>query len=319
MDKTNPDISILIPCYNSEKYIAECLESCVKQSFKNWEIILIDDGSNDRSFEIAQEYENKYNNIHVYRQENSGACKARNKAFSLSKGQYIMYLDADDLISQDFLSTQFAAIQEFDDIDVALCRWDCFTNNITEAHFSPRTYEMSYNHGIDLLFALWNQLKMVGVSCYLVKRNIIELVGPWIESLKKNQDGEFFCRVLLNSRRIKFNPKAKFYYRRGLVNSISADNNPEKVKSILESLEMNMANALAIDQSFRARQALSMLFSDFIYAYYGKFPILCRRAKKNIECLGIKCPCLGPPRFQRLCRVFGYYNMLRFRKLILNR
>ena len=91
-------ITIIIPVYNEEQYLEKCLNSAVNQTYKNIEIILIDDGSTDNSFKIYQ----KYPQIKVYKQKNEGLSSARNKGLELSKGKYIYFLDADDYVSNDY-------------------------------------------------------------------------------------------------------------------------------------------------------------------------------------------------------------------------
>jgi len=92
----NDIVSVIIPAYNSEKFIGETLQSVNQQSWKNVEAFVIDDGSSDKTFEIAKQFES--NQIKVIRQENAGACVARNKGLSMSKGKYIQFLDADDVL-----------------------------------------------------------------------------------------------------------------------------------------------------------------------------------------------------------------------------
>ena len=91
-------ISIIIPAYNSEKFIASTIQSALDQTWSNKEIIIVDDGSTDATLQVAREFEFANENIKVYTQRNAGACSARNKGFSLSKGDYIQFLDADDLM-----------------------------------------------------------------------------------------------------------------------------------------------------------------------------------------------------------------------------
>jgi glycosyltransferase involved in cell wall biosynthesis len=95
---TQPLISIITPCYNCERYIAETIESVLAQTYTNWEMIIVDDCSIDKSFEIAINLAQKDTRIKVVKQEqNGGAAKARNKAIELSKGEYLAFLDSDDL------------------------------------------------------------------------------------------------------------------------------------------------------------------------------------------------------------------------------
>lgn len=96
-------ISVIMPVYNSSKYLEESIESVINQKYSNWELICIDDGSTDDSFEILKGYEKKYKAVKVYKQENSGPAQARKLGISKSKGDYISYLDSDDVYSKNYL------------------------------------------------------------------------------------------------------------------------------------------------------------------------------------------------------------------------
>ncbi len=99
-------VSIITPCYNGEKYIKETIDSVLAQSYKNWEMIIVDDGSKDHSAEIVQEYEKKDSRIQLVQQENAGSAAARNNGIRRAEGQYIALLDADDVWLPDFLEKQ---------------------------------------------------------------------------------------------------------------------------------------------------------------------------------------------------------------------
>lgn len=96
-------ISVIVPVYNSEKYIRRCIESVLRQKYKNWELILVDDGSVDSSFKIINEYSKVNRNVIVIHEENSGPGIARNTGISYSSGEYIVFLDSDDEIQEDYL------------------------------------------------------------------------------------------------------------------------------------------------------------------------------------------------------------------------
>ena len=104
-----PLVSIVIPAYNAERFIAETLDSVVNQTWPNVEAFVIDDGSKDKTVEIARTYES--DNIKVLVQQNQGACVARNKGLSLSRGKYIQYLDADDVLSIDKIEKQVSILE----------------------------------------------------------------------------------------------------------------------------------------------------------------------------------------------------------------
>lgn len=91
-----PLVSVIVPCYNSEQYIAKCIDSVLMQDYPNIEIIVVDDGSSDKSLEILKKIELNERKVKVFAQSNSGACVARNKGLELSSGQYIKFLDSDD-------------------------------------------------------------------------------------------------------------------------------------------------------------------------------------------------------------------------------
>ena len=108
----NPLVSILIPCYNAEKFLDETLRCCVKQTYSNTEIVVVDDGSTDDSLEKLKRWESKYQQIHVYAQTNQGAAHARNVALNKSQGEYVMYLDADDIVSLNKVKNQVKILME---------------------------------------------------------------------------------------------------------------------------------------------------------------------------------------------------------------
>lgn len=110
MIQTQPFFSIIIPVYNAEKYIVRAVNSVLEQIYKNFELILIDDGSIDSSKKNVEEYISKYNNIHYFYQENSGVSAARNKGISVSKGQYVLFVDADDIVSDDLLQKVYESL-----------------------------------------------------------------------------------------------------------------------------------------------------------------------------------------------------------------
>ena len=97
------DISLIIPVYNVEKYLRRTLESVENQTFKNFEVIIVNDGSTDGSLEIIQEFVNKHDNFILVDQENSGVGMARNAGIRVSRGIYIAFLDSDDFLEPNYL------------------------------------------------------------------------------------------------------------------------------------------------------------------------------------------------------------------------
>ena len=116
-------VSIITPCYNGAKYIGETIESVIAQTYPQWEMIIVDDGSKDNSGEVIKEYSEKDSRIQYYKQANAGSAAARNNGIRRAKGQYIALLDADDLWRPEFLEKQIRFMKENDAICVA-CAYD---------------------------------------------------------------------------------------------------------------------------------------------------------------------------------------------------
>lgn len=105
-------ISIIVPVYNVEKYLKECIDSVISQTYKNLEIILVDDGSTDKSGEICDEYSKKDSRIKVIHKENGGLSDARNVALDIAKGEYIGFVDSDDYVEKDMFETLYKLAEE---------------------------------------------------------------------------------------------------------------------------------------------------------------------------------------------------------------
>ena len=127
----NVEISVVIPAYNVEKYVRECLDSILRQTFRNFEVIIVNDGSKDNTLEILREYESKYPEmIRVINQENGGQSNARNNAFQYVRGDYITYIDADDYIWDDYLEKLYYCAKK-NAADLVICSYEKFKNDGT--------------------------------------------------------------------------------------------------------------------------------------------------------------------------------------------
>ena len=113
-------ISVIIPIYNVEQYLKECLESVINQTYRNLEIILVDDGSKDKSGKICDEYKNKDERIKVVHKENGGLSDARNAGMKIATGKYIQFIDSDDFIDKDMIETLYNLIIE-NEADISMC------------------------------------------------------------------------------------------------------------------------------------------------------------------------------------------------------
>jgi glycosyltransferase involved in cell wall biosynthesis len=216
-------VTILIPVYNAEKYLNDTLNSACQQSYLNFEAIIIDDFSTDNSWDIACEFCKKDSRFKAYRNIRKGAAAARNYGFSLSKGDFIQYLDADDILHPKKLKTQIDYIfkNNLNSSILVGCQWQAFSLNIKNpqgAVYPNETHGCSHIHSNKDWLIL--RADMVPIA-WLFYRTQIELVGGWNEELTRNDDGDLLYRVLSKIKEVHIMPQLLVYYRREDVISLS--------------------------------------------------------------------------------------------------
>ncbi|MDO4473061.1 MAG: glycosyltransferase family 2 protein [Eubacteriales bacterium] len=147
-------ISIIMPAYNAEKYLRETLDSIINQSFENYEIILINDGSKDGTQKIIDEYQARYSDkICAYSQENRGQSATRNRALEYVQGKYIAFVDADDILKKDYLETLYSACEK-EQADIAIGGYKKFVSGRDEIVYSrnAKDWDVEFDEGIHHVF-----------------------------------------------------------------------------------------------------------------------------------------------------------------------
>lgn len=278
-----PLVSILIPCYNAEKWLSETINSALDQTWKNIEIIIVDDGSTDSSLAIAKTFESK--NIKVLSQENRGASSARNQALIYAQGEFIQYLDADDLLAIDKIELQINLAQRGHSVYVISGEWGRFYNSPLETNFTKKSLWQDKS-SIDWLIDCWKKREMMPLHSWLVPRNIADQAGIWNENLSLNDDGEYFCRVILASKGIKFCNGARSHYRSGMINSLSRQRSHQAFSSYYQSIQLSTQRLLDAENSPRTCYASACYWQNFIFASYPCFFDLVTSAEEKIRALG---------------------------------
>lgn len=231
-----PLVSIIIPCYNATPWLAETLKSTLVQTWKNIEIIIVDDGSKDNSLSVAKSFESSQ--VKVISQLNQGASVARNAALKEAQGDFIQYLDADDLLAPDKIELQLNILNfDYNSHHVASAEWARFYKNSSEALFIPQALWRDMSP-VEWLVCAWENNLMMHPAAWLVPRCIANHVGAWNEQLSLNDDGEYFCRILLASQGVKFCLGAKSYYRSGNSTSLSSLKSRFAWESAFAALEL---------------------------------------------------------------------------------
>ena len=192
-------VSILIPAHNAEPWIGETIQSALAQTWQNKEIIVVDDGSTDRTLARAKEFESA--GVKVVHQFNQGGCAARNHALTLSKGDYIQWLDADDLLTPDKIANQIEALGPGDSKNTLLASgWGRFIARPSRVKYQPTALWCDLSP-VEHMVRKFEQGVFLFTASWLVSRELTEAAGPWDTRLVLDQDGEYFCRVILASDR----------------------------------------------------------------------------------------------------------------------
>jgi glycosyltransferase involved in cell wall biosynthesis len=183
-------VSVIIPCFNARAWIGATLDSVFAQRGVDIEVILVDDGSQDGSAELVHE---QFPQVTVYRTANRGPSSARNLGTQSSKGEFIQYLDADDLLAPDKLQTQLASLQS-SGAEVAYGDWLKFCllpdgAKLVKAQF---TRQLGSSPEIDLFTGFW-----CPPAAYLIRRTVVDRVGGWHPNLPVIQDARFMLDCAL--------------------------------------------------------------------------------------------------------------------------
>ena len=229
-------VSVIIPAYNSAKTIEKTLQSVFDQDYESIEIIVVNDGSTDDTEQVLSQYFDKIKYIH---QANAGVSVARNTGYSVAEGEYIQYLDADDLLAKGKISIQIEALKN-NNAEVAYGDWIKFTE--TDQAFKELeivSREIQERAEIELITDFW-----VPLAALLYKRTITEKIGAWNTKLPIIQDARYALDAALNKAIFIYTPGVMAYYRAHDSGSLSTKN---KLSFMLDCFE----NAKQIDALWR--------------------------------------------------------------------
>ena len=282
-----PLVSILIPAYNSEKWIGDTLRSAIAQTWTPKEIIVVDDGSKDRTLDVARQFE--ADGVRVVTQKNQGAAAARNTAFSLSQGDYIQWLDADDLLSPDKVARQMAVAEQLGDKRTLIsCGYGRFLYRYYRAEFVPTPLWSDLPRAEWLVRKMGQNLHMQ-TATWLVSREVTEAAGPWDTKLLSDDDGEYFCRVLLQSDGVRFVPDVRVYYRASGAGSLSyiGDSN-QKREAQWRSMQLHIGYLRSLEDTPRVRAACVTYMQNWLTFFYPERPDLIGEMQNLANDLGGK-------------------------------
>lgn len=265
-----PLVSILIPAYNAEQWIAEAIQSAIRQTWPRKEIIVVDDGSRDGTVAVARRFASP--EVQVISIPNGGAAAARNHAYRLSQGDYIQWLDADDILATDKLEKQLGRLGEgLDRRVLASSAWAPFYYRSSKAQFLETALCQDLSPAEWLMHKMGENLHMQ-TATWLTSRELAEAAGPWNTRLLSDDDGEYFCRVLLQSSGVRFVPGTGVYYRMTATGRLSDVGDDRKKDALLPSMKLHVQYLLSLEDSERARRAALTYLQNWYWNFYPERP-----------------------------------------------
>ena len=198
----NPKVSIIVPCYNQVQYLPEALQSVLEQTYGNWECIIVNDGSPDYTAEVAEKWAKKdFRFIYLYK-ENGGLSSARNAGIAIAKGEYIQFLDCDDLIEVKKLEAQINHLEKNPDLNISVSGYryfDCDRKNIRILGRNNFIHEVVFNRYDKDVKEVFNIQNPMVISAPLFRKKDIDMIGYFNEKLSGLEDWDFNFRCALHN------------------------------------------------------------------------------------------------------------------------
>jgi glycosyltransferase involved in cell wall biosynthesis len=304
LTSTGPLISIIVPCFNAERWVAETVESCLAQTWSNREVIVVNDGSRDGSLAVVRSFESR--GVIVLDQPNRGASAARNAGLRAARGEFIQFLDADDILAPEKIERQVAFCDARPETRLVSGEWARFTTTSADARFTaqPNWRDLEATEFLQQFFEAGT---MMHPAAWLARRSLLEECGPWDESLSLNDDGEYFARVMLRAGHIAFCPGARSFYRSNIASSLSLRKDIKSLDSLYRSFELVLGYLRTASNSPRTLAAVAYGWKWLAFELYPGRPDLANAAESRARDLGGSEGRLpGGVRFQLAARFLGW-------------
>ncbi len=278
-----PLVSILIPAYNAAPWIRESIESALSQVCLRKEIIILDDGSTDETLVLAKAYCSP--TVHVVSQTNGGAAAARNKLLSLSQGDYIQWLDADDLLAPNKVCSQMEAARTRGKMTLLAGPWGSFYHQTSRAKFRPNPLWRDLTP-IEWMITKLSDNAHMQTATWLISRELTDKAGLWDTRLGSNDDGEYLSRVMIQCEMVKFVPDAKMFYRITGSDRLSfVGQSRAKAQAHLLGIKLEIEHFLSLENSERTRSACSQRLRTWASNFYSEGDPLTLQAQEVAKSL----------------------------------
>lgn len=248
-------MSVVVPCFNYGRFLADTLESVRKQSYQHWECIIVDDGSTDDTQAVVAHYSREDRRIRYVYQRHRGLAAARNRALRTSRGEYLQFLDADDLIEPLKLEYHVRYLAEHPDVGIVYSPVRYFrTEAKEERRYSRREPDVPWmpgtsGQGAAVISMLAND-NVMAVNCALVTRAVVVRTGLFVEGLRAYEDWDYWMRCAVNDTRFQY-VDAKGTYALVRHHALSMLNDKPRIKAAFPEF-CGRAARLARDSGVRA-------------------------------------------------------------------
>lgn len=317
----NPEVSIIVPVYNVEKYLLRCIDSILAQTFENIEILLVDDGSTDSSGAMCDEYAQKDSRIRVIHKKNGGLSDARNAGIDSAAGDYLCFIDSDDFVAPNMIQVLYDLIKK-NDADVSVCGiCDCYETGEFAQSSDSREIVCS---GIEALRLTLEGEKLPGSVCSkLIHRSLCQ-THRFVKG-KTYEDAFFTPELFIQAKKVAATTQSLYHYwhRAGSITTLPFS---PKNMDVIEAYEHTLAQVkkncpqLCDVAMFRLYWAHFVVLDKILvtenYKTLPQYQQVLSFLKKNWLSI-VKCPCFQ--RSRRIAAITLKLNVRLYRKLVFMR
>ena len=314
-------VSIIIPVFNASNFVIECLTSVQQQTYKNLQVIIVNDGSTDSSLDLIQNFIKNDARFELVNQENKGCSAAKNKGLEFVKGDFVQYLDADDVLSSDKIENQIIALTNNTN-SIAVCKTIVFEYKLVDTNIEIDT-DLIYHGGnnIDFIARLWGgegRMGMVQPNAYLIPINIINKIGKWDETLSPSpdEDGEYFARAIFSATNIIYTKGINYYRKIEHINSLSKEKSYLHAVGLFKTVKKKFVPYLAYNTDiFKPLYAIQL--TSCAYQFGNQYPELFDMIEFEFNKFNIKgYKVFGHTLFSFFSRIIGFKNAMLLRKFL---
>jgi glycosyltransferase involved in cell wall biosynthesis len=300
-----PLVSVIIPCRNGAAWLGDAIDSCLGQSWKHLEIIVVDDASTDGSRGVAARYRDR--GVVAFDSPRRGAAAARNAGLQRARGEFIQFLDADDVLDAEKIRVQMERLADAPGGAVGSGAWARFREQPSEAVFAAEPVWRDFPAPEEFLIASWRGGGMMANFAWLSPRAVLDRAGPWDETLSLVDDGEYFCRVVLAASAVVFCANACGFYRTAAAPGLSRRRDRAALISGFTATDLSCRRLLQRCNSPAAQTACATSYLRFAYdAYPDARDLVAVAERRARELGGSELRPGGGRAFQLLAKGFGW-------------